>query len=329
MAEVTETFLRDQLVTRREKLQSAIALSPRAEGLLQLLNEVDTALERMQAGTYGICEECHESIEKERLINDPLIRFCLDHLNASERRALEADLELAAQIQKELLPKPEVSFDGWEVAYHYQPLGPVSGDYCDLVLPSRESKSLFFLLGDAAGKGVAASMLMSHLHAILRTLISTGLPVHQLVERASRIFCETTMAPYFATLICGRADAAGEIEMSNAGHCPALLLRDGTAERLEATGVPLGLFCSGVYPSRHVHLDRGDTLFLFTDGFVESRSPAGAEHGEARFLIQTLSRHRPLPPRELIQACLEDLAAFRSTTPLADDLTVMVVRRTG
>ncbi len=326
MAEVVDSFLRDQLVSRRDKLQSAVELSPRAEGLQQLLKDVDAALERMNAGTFGICEECHESIEKERLINDPLIRFCLDHLSSAERRALEADLELAAQIQKELLPKQDVSFDGWEVAYHYQPLGPVSGDYCDVVLPNHESKSLFFLLGDAAGKGVAASMLMSQLHAILRTLISTGLPVHQLVERAGRVFCETTMAPYFATLICGRAEASGDVEISNAGHCPAILLQEGKPQQLQATGVPLGLFCSSDYPSQRVHLGRGDTLFLFSDGLVESRSPAGVEYGEAR-LTNTLSRNRKLSPRELIRTCLEDLSAFRSGAALTDDLTAMVVRR--
>jgi sigma-B regulation protein RsbU (phosphoserine phosphatase) len=328
MADITTDYLRGQLLTRRQKLKSAIAITKENTSLLQLLKEVDAALERTAAGTYGICEACHETIERERLIADPLVCYCLDHLTPAERRALEADLELAAQIQKELLPKSDLAFDGWEVSYHYEPLGPVSGDYCDVVLPAGESKSLFFLLGYAAGKGVAASMLMSHLHAIFRTLISTGLPVHQLVERASRIFCESTLAPYFATLICGRADAAGEIKICNAGHCPALLLRRGEAEQLGATGLPLGLFASGDYPSQRLRLDRGDTLFLFTDGLIEARSPAGAEYEVAR-LTRTLILHGSLSPRDLLQACLEDLAAFRSGTPLMDDLTVMVVRRTG
>jgi len=328
MGDVTSGFLHEQLLTRRQRLESALSISKENASLLQLLKDVDAALEREKAGTFGICESCHEPIEKARLIADPLVRYCLDHLTAEERRALEADLELAAEIQKQLLPRPDQGFDGWELIYHYQPLGPVSGDYCDVVPPSGESKGLFFLVGDAVGKGVAASMLMSHLHAIFRTLISTGMPVHQLMGRASRIFCESTMAPFFATLICGRADATGEIEISNAGHCPALLLRDGEAEPVPAMGVPLGLFPSGAYPSQRYRLGRGDTLLLFTDGVVESRSPAGTEYGEAS-LTRALTLHGSRTPKELMHACLDDLAAFRSGTPLTDDLTLMVVRRTG
>lgn len=327
MPEITESFLREQLHTRRHRLESALAGSPGAEGLAQLLKEVDSALARMEAGSYGICEECHDTIEKDRLLSDPLICYCLDHLTANERRALEQDLELAAQVQRGLLPRKSLQHDGWEVSYHYQPLGMVSGDYCEVVTSSNGAPGMFFALGDVSGKGVAASMLMSQLHAIFRTLVALDLSVPLLLERASRVFCESTMSSLFATLVCGRADAAGEIELSNAGHCPALLVHQERLTRLGATGVPLGLFCTGDYPSQRVQMEPGDTLFLFTDGVVESRSPSGAEYGEAR-LTQTLTRNGSRSPRELIHACLDDLSAFRSGTPLADDLTVMVVRRT-
>ena len=127
----------------------------------------NAALARMDEGTFGTCETCHDSVEKERLLSDPLIRFCLDHLTHEEQRALESDLELAARIQKGLLPPPEMSAAGWQVRYHYEPLGPVSGDYCDVL---ESDSGLLFLFGDVSGKGVAASMLMSHLHATFRSL---------------------------------------------------------------------------------------------------------------------------------------------------------------
>src|SRR5207249_11064553 len=129
-------------------------------------------------------------------------------------------LELASRIQRELLPKPDLHVDGWQVAYHYQPAGPVSGDYCDLI--RAESGDMYFLVGDVAGKGVAAAMLMSHLSALLRTLISLGLPLDQLMERASRVFCESTLPMHYATLVCGRATRSGAMELCDAGHPPPL-----------------------------------------------------------------------------------------------------------
>lgn len=328
MADVTDSFLRDQLLSRRNKIESTISVLSHSEAksLTQLLGEVDSALERMEVGTYGICETCHDTIEKDRLIADPLIRYCLDHLTSAQRRALEQDLELAAGIQRELLPKQDFRYDGWETSHHYQPLGPVSGDYCDIAIPEVEAGNLFFLLGDASGKGIAASMLMTHLHAIFRTLISSGLPLPQMVGRAGRVFCETTMSNLFATLVCGKATRSGEVEICNAGHCPALVIRQGGLTRLESTGVPLGLFCEVEYSVEKAHVAPGETLFLYTDGVSEARSVKQEEYGEGR-LAQVLSRCHSLPPRELIHACLEDLAAFRSGAPLTDDLTMLAIRR--
>jgi len=182
--------------------------------LSDLLSEVDAALGRIDEGSYGICETCHESVEKERLLNDPLVRFCLDHLTRKEQLALQSDLELAARIQQGLLPPPELSAAGWHVRYHYEPAGPVSGDYCDVL---ESDGGLLFLFGDVSGKGVAASMLMSHLHATFRSLARANLPLQRMVEAANRIFSESTLAGQFATLVVGRATEDGSVEFVSAG----------------------------------------------------------------------------------------------------------------
>ena len=142
---------RDELLDRHQKLETAAVMLGRTDEVIRLLNEVDAALGRLNAGTFGVCETCHDPIEPDRLQIDPLTQFCLDHLTPSEQRALEHDLELASHIQRELLPKPDVRFDGWEVAYHYQPAGPVSGDYCDVISASPEL--LYFLVGDVGRQG--------------------------------------------------------------------------------------------------------------------------------------------------------------------------------
>ena len=178
MPDTTESFLHDQLVARRQRLESSARVVGLAGGIAELLSEVDAALARIETGTYGLCESCHDTIEKDRLLADPLVRLCLDHLTEGQRRALEQDLEFAGQLQRGLLPQANLQFGGWAVSYHYRPLGLVSGDYCDLVARENGSTDLFFALGDVSGKGVAASMLMSQLHAIFRTLATTDLPAH-------------------------------------------------------------------------------------------------------------------------------------------------------
>src|SRR3989442_8669126 len=133
MASPVETLLRDQLTERREKLESAADLIPGDDQVRRLLREVDAALNRMDKGTFGICESCHDTIEADRLVADPLMEYCLDHLTRPQRQALERDLDLAAQVLRGLLPPPSQTFPGYEVARHYEGAGPVSGDYCDAV----------------------------------------------------------------------------------------------------------------------------------------------------------------------------------------------------
>src|SRR6059036_3283841 len=97
MASPVETLLRDQLTERRQKLESAASVVPGDEQVRRLLRDVDAALARMDKGTFGICESCHETIEPDRLVADPLMEYCLDHLTRPQRQALERDLDLAAR----------------------------------------------------------------------------------------------------------------------------------------------------------------------------------------------------------------------------------------
>jgi sigma-B regulation protein RsbU (phosphoserine phosphatase) len=323
MATAERTYLRTELEQRRERLHEALHTPAADASLSQLLTAVDTALSRMDQGTFGLCDTCHESIETERLLADPLVRFCLDHLTSAEQRALESDLSLAASIQRALLPKPGLAPTGWDVRYHYQPAGMVSGDYCDLF---ETDGGLLFMLGDVSGKGVAASMLMSHLHATFRSLAEAGLPLDRLVQDANRIFCESTLAGQFATLVVGRAAHDGSVEFISAGHLPVLHINGDGATPKDSTGVPLGMFCDTRFPVHRLTLAHGDALFLYTDGLTEARNRAGAEYGLHR--IRTLAaRHTRMQPAGLISECLQDLLTFREGLKQTDDLTLLAVRR--
>lgn len=329
MAEITEPYLREQLEKRRDELKHAIASPASAvapAAFLQLLQEVESALARMDHGTYGICEACQDTIEKDRLISDPLVRLCIDHLSSEEQRALEGDLELASRIQRGLLPQSEVEFRDWRIQYQYMPAGLVSGDYCDLIVPSKDDGNLMFLLGDVAGKGVAASLLMTHLHAMFRSLSAIEVDLDKLLDMGNRIFCESTIAGQYATLICGRAGRSGELEISSAGHLPALLVKRNGVELLDSTGLPLGMFCNARYAVCRLRLDPGDSLLLFTDGISEARGVVGSEYGVERLAVIAGEQYGRAP-REFLEQCLKDLRGFSSAKRQVDDQTLMVIQR--
>jgi sigma-B regulation protein RsbU (phosphoserine phosphatase) len=323
MATAERTYLRSELERRRERLRSALETPSSEASLSSLLTEVDAALARMEDGSFGICETCHETIEKERLLADPLLRFCLDDLTREEQRALESDLALAGSIQRALLPPADFRAAGWQVRYHYAPAGPVSGDYCDLL---ESNGDLLFLLGDVSGKGVAASMLMSHLHATFHSLANTGLALSRMVEAANRIFSESTLAGQFATLVVGRASRDGAVEFVSAGHLPILHLRDNEAKSEGATGVPLGMFTNTSFPVHRLSLGAGEGLLIYTDGLTEARNAAGEEFGIGRIRDVAARRHAEAP-EALITGCLADLRQFTAGAKQGDDLTLLMLRR--
>jgi sigma-B regulation protein RsbU (phosphoserine phosphatase) len=319
------TEVQAQLLLRRDRLESVIHHGGAELQLDGLLREVDEALARLAKGTYGLCETCGDPIEPERLEADPLVRFCIDHLSPVETRALEQDLDLAGRVQQNLLPPFMMTDLGWELAYQYQPFGPVSGDYCD-VLRAPDSEGLIVLLGDISGKGVAASMLMAHLHASMRTLMGFGLSLPQLIHRANRVFCESTMANHYATLVAARFSPEGALEICNAGHCPPLFVRGGEVTSIDATGVPVGLFCVREYGVKTLSMEPGDLLVLYTDGVTETRNRADEEYGEDR-LRQLVAGVANEAPRVIVDTCVADVAAFRGPARRIDDITVMAIRR--
>ena len=322
MATLEVTFLQNQLEVRKQRLEQAIALAPQNSSLAGLLREVDSALQRMDKGTYGFCETCHDPVEQDRLLADPLVRYCLDHLTERERAALQRDLDLASDVQRNLLPRAGLRAGCWETSYHYAPLGPVSGDYCDLI-PS--DGQLFFVLGDVSGKGVAASMLMTQLHALFRSLTGLALPLGQIVTQANRVFCESALAGQYATLVCGQAKPTGEVEIHNAGHWPAIVVGHGGVLRIESTGLPLGMFHEGEFSATRLQVEPDDTLFLYTDGLTEARNSDG-EYGVDR-VAHLVRQQAARTPAELIAACLDDLRVFGGAESLQDDLTLLAIRR--
>jgi sigma-B regulation protein RsbU (phosphoserine phosphatase) len=324
MAAGEMNYLQDQLQERKRLLETAITLTPQDANLSALLREVDSALDRFAAGTYGLCENCHDTVERDRLLADPLVRFCLDHLNALQRDALQRDLDLAADLQRNLLPPEHLKAATWETSYHYAPVGPVSGDYCDLYPFDGQ---LFFALGDVSGKGVAASMRMTQLHALFRSLIAMGISLAEIVAHVNRFLCDSALAGQYATLVCGLAKAGGEVEFFNAGHLPVIVTCRGSVRQLESTGLPLGMFREAVFTSASLHLCKDDVLFLYTDGLSEARRE-NDEYGIER-VMQLVGRQSWCTADALVSASLNDLRGFAGASPGLDDVALLAIRHSG
>jgi len=319
---VFDAAVQDELFSRLQNLRTVSLENGRAADLGRFLEEVDTAIAKFEEGTYGICEECHEAMDVNRMLADPLARICLDELTGKQRSALEDDLQFAAQIQRGLLPERDIAHGAWRADYVYEPAQLISGDYCDVIV---DDDDLYFLLGDVSGKGMAASLLMSNLHAIFHSLVPLKLDLSELMTRANRLLLKSSLANQFATLVVGRASTDGEIETVNAGHLPPLLIKHGVKGELDLAGLPLGMFCDAEFSSQRVKLDDGDSLLLFTDGVTEAVNSDGDEFGSAR-LCSAINGHNFGHPNELISRCSGELANWRGAAERNDDLTMLALR---
>ncbi len=315
--------IKEQLTLRKRMLKDAVKISPDNGNLNKLLSDVDAALEEMAEGTYGICTVCNDPIETERLLADPLMTVCLPHLSDQQQRALEDDLEYAGKIQRALLPEKEIKTGEWEFAHHYHPAGIVSGDFCDLI--PADDGSHIFMLGDASGKGVSASLMMSNLHALIHSLQSFNLPINEILQKANRLFCESTLSTSYATMVVGRVVPDGTLEICVAGHNPPLIVKDGEVTEIGATGIPVGMFCSAEYGVKKFQLSKNDFLFLYTDGLSEA-AVNDKEYGTDRIKEQLVNLNG-LNSKEIVTDVLLKQQLFLGSTKLQDDVTVAAIRK--
>lgn len=274
------------------------------------------------------CEVCAGSLDEDRLRVGPLKRVCLECLSDDERQALQHDLEVASQIQARLLPARNFAFGRWQIHYHYEPLGTVSGDHIDLIRPGRTGQALHFLFGDVSGKGVAASILMANLQALFRSLVSQELQLQEIVERANALFFESTAANSFATLVAGRLNGGGMLELCNAGHNPPLLVGNGSVSSLSAAAPPLGLSAQTRFEPKRFRLEPQDYLFLYTDGLSEAPNDTEEEYGSTR-VEAALGALRGSPARDVVESILAEVRSFQNGSPQIDDVTAMAIRWRG
>jgi phosphoserine phosphatase RsbU/P len=247
-------------------------------------------------------------------------------LEVADRLSLKNDLEIAREIQQAMLPKGPFEADGIEAFGMTRPANTVGGDFYD-VLPLPDGRVLI-TLGDVAGKGSPAALLMALLLAMLRTLVDEGLEPAELVRRLNVQIMKQAPTTRFITLFLGVFDPrTGELRFVNAGQNPPLLRRaSGGYERLREGGVALGMFDRSQYTTGRTELQCGDVLIMYSDGITEAENTAGQPFDEEG-LEQVVDTRSWGSAKELGWATFEAVERHTEERRLLDDLTVLVVRR--
>jgi sigma-B regulation protein RsbU (phosphoserine phosphatase) len=247
-------------------------------------------------------------------------------LEVADRLSLKGELEVAREIQLAMLPRGTYTASDIEVFGVTRPANTVGGDFYD-VLPLPDGR-LIVTVGDVAGKGSPAALLMALLLAVLRTLVDEGLEAGPLVDRLNVQICRHCPGSRFITLFYGVYDpVSGALTYVNAGQNPPLIRRqDGRYERLMATGVALGMFEASEFVSEQTRLEPGDLLVLYSDGITEAEDPAGQPLEEAG-LERVLDAYAQEPPAELAMRVLSAVEHHAQRSRFGDDLTILLVKR--
>jgi phosphoserine phosphatase RsbU/P len=262
-----------------------------------------------------------------------VIMFVVLLLELADRVVMKRDLEIAKDIQAWLLPGAPLKIPGYQIAYATRPANTVAGDYYDVILrPGREPSAdrILFVVADVAGKSIPAAMLMATFQASLRTLSTSGVALAELVAGVNRYACSNSQGGVrFTTAFFAELDpATGDVVYINAGHnVPILRKTSGVVERLEAGGIPVGIFAESPYQVGTARLQGGDWLVIFTDGVVEAVNQKNEEYGEPE-LIRLVDGGAVAAPPELLRRLLGELDEYVGNTPQHDDMTCLLLKRT-
>ena len=245
----------------------------------------------------------------------------------ARRRELEKEMALARQIQLTLLPEQLPEIPGYSLFAANDASRAVSGDFYEFQ-GRDEGDEQVIVIADVSGKGMAASLLAASFDALLMGPIEVGHPTDQICSKVSRrLFKKSPPERYVTAFIAALDPGSGRLSYTNAGHNPGLLFRaDGSVQRLEANGMPLGLFPLVEYERVETTLARGELMLLYTDGITEAANPRGEEFGIDR-LQNVVARYTREPLVAVAVAIETAVEVFADGTPFGDDRTMVLLRR--
>lgn len=328
--------IRDNLSEKRSALAAWLRIAPQVRKELALgpageqalhshMQVLDEAILLAEDGSLGRCEVCHGTVDTELLEMDYTASVCIEHFTEQEVRNLENELELAQEVQRQLLPQEVPQIPGVEMAAFTRPAQVVGGDYFDFVEFRDRRRGI--AIADVAGHGIAAGMHMASVQSLLRALVPSITSPAELAEKLNKLFIHNVNYTTFVSFFVGSLDPKVKtLTYCNAGHNPPLLLHQGQAEEwLMPTGPAIGLVEGAGYTEVSLPLGSGDLLLLYTDGVTEAANPQLEQFGSERLRDQT-RQHARLPAQELIQRLRIGLDTFTAGRALDDDLTIVLCK---
>jgi serine phosphatase RsbU (regulator of sigma subunit)/pSer/pThr/pTyr-binding forkhead associated (FHA) protein len=243
-----------------------------------------------------------------------------------ERERFERELALASEIQQRFQPTAPPQVPGYELQGISFPCYEIGGDYYDFI--EREDGRLVIALGDVSGKGTAAALLMSSLHAAIHAQSASHDSLVATISAVNRYLADNIPSNRFVTLFYAELDPeSGALSFLNAGHNPPLIIHSaGTVEQLASGGLPLGIKRDAEYREGRTQLQHGDVLVIYSDGVTEAVSPAGEEFGATR-LYEVVSRNIDGSAAGIRDRIESSLTKFAQGTSAADDITLVIVKR--
>ncbi|MGI8555701.1 MAG: SpoIIE family protein phosphatase [Pyrinomonadaceae bacterium] len=254
-------------------------------------------------------------VENARLIEEKI-----------ERERMERELELATEIQQRFQPSAPPVMDDYEFQGISFSCYEIGGDYYDFI--PNPNGNMFIALGDVSGKGTAAALLMSSLHAAIHAQVAAQDSLSKAITSVNQYMTENTPTNRFVTLFITELNPAdGTLNYINAGHNPPLVVRaDGTVEQLASGGFPLGIIPTAEYELGQTTLQSGESLIIYSDGVSEANNLTGDEFGMEK-LIEVVSENRQHSAAGMRDKIESALSAFTQTAPANDDITLVIVKR--
>jgi sigma-B regulation protein RsbU (phosphoserine phosphatase) len=256
-------------------------------------------------------------------------------LELKDKLIARSELEAGHAVQEALMPERSPRIPGWSFWLFTRSANEVGGDLVDFIRVNGNRCGV--ALGDVAGKGLRAALLMAKLQATLRALVADVTSLAEFGTKLNQIFSRDTIPTIFASLVYFEVQSdsepepqpsadSGLVRVLNAGHFPPLIVTGTRVEKMERGGAALGILHSTTFVEQRINLQKGDSLFVYSDGLTEARNEAGEYFGEGR-LLELLPRLASLPTQEFGERLLSGIDRFVGEAKRNDDLSIAIVRK--
>lgn len=245
-----------------------------------------------------------------------------------EKERLEKELDVAREVQRKILPSTNPKYEGLDISATFIPAFEVGGDYYDFFEISENKFA--FVIADVSGKGISAAFIMAEVKGIFESLSKTSLSPKEILVNANQILKRTLDKRSFVSAAFGILDLKEEVlVLARAGHCPFLLIRDGTAQDIRPAGLGLGLtytpYFSNTLEETKIYLKENDVLVLFTDGITEAKNSVKEDFGERNF-EKILLENSNLTAEEISNEVIKGVTLFSQNTTQHDDITLVIFK---